>query len=141
MEIKLERKHFLWGRGTIGEMSIDGTFMYYTLEDKDRQLEVIGCSAKVPKETAIPRGKYKVIIDDSVRYKCPMPHILDVPCFDGVRIHAGNYTGDTEGCLLLGMEYDIDECMVSQSKTAFSGFFPILQKALDNGEIVTLEVI
>jgi hypothetical protein len=139
MELKLKRTHFM-GHGTIGELSIDGEFMYYTMEDKDRLLESTGCTAKIPKETAISRGTYKVIIDKSTRFKRLMPHVLDVPCFEGIRIHVGNYNGDTEGCILLGMGHDEDVGMVTNSKTAFGDFFPRLQKALDAGEEVTLEV-
>lgn len=135
MEILLVRKNTL-GSATIGEMYIDGELKYYTMEDKDRQIEVHGCSAKVPRETCIPRGKYKVIIDYSNRFMRDMPHVLDVPCFEGIRIHIGNYTGDTEGCILIGTGYSLCPTpMVTNSRVAFNEFYPKLQEALKDGEV------
>jgi hypothetical protein len=86
---------------TLGKLYIDGVFECHTLEDCDRKLE--GSGVKIPKETAIPRGLYPVIIDYSVRFQKQMMHVLNVPQFEGVRIHAGNSEKDTEGCILLGI--------------------------------------
>ena len=77
--------------GTFGRLYINGLFECHTLEDVDRLLEKGG--TKIPGETAIPRGEYKVIIDWSNRFKKEMMHVLDVPQFAGIRIHAGNYAG------------------------------------------------
>jgi len=79
---------------TIGKMYIDGVYECYTLEDAVRN------GAKVMGKTAIPTGEYKIIIDASVRFKQDMPHILNVPNFTGVRIHAGNTSAHTDGCIL-----------------------------------------
>jgi dynactin complex subunit len=81
---------------TIGKMYVDGVYECYTLED------VVRNGTKVLGKTAIPTGEYKLIIDASVRFKQDMPHILNVPNFTGVRIHSGNTSADTDGCILLG---------------------------------------
>ena len=82
---------------TIGRLSIDGSYFCDTLEDVVRPDGV-----KIYGETAIPKGKYKVVVDMSTRFKKLMPHILNVPMFEGIRIHSGNTDKDTHGCILVG---------------------------------------
>ena len=71
-------------------------FICYTLEDKERLVKIKG-------ETAIPTGKYTVIVTMSPRFKKELPLIINVPNFSGVRFHGGNNENDSEGCPLLGM--------------------------------------
>jgi hypothetical protein len=71
---------------TIGLVAVDGVKCGFSLEDVARADGV-----KVPGKTAIPAGEYEVTIDYSERFKKLMPHILDVPNFEGVRIHKGNF--------------------------------------------------
>jgi hypothetical protein len=105
---------------TIGKLYIDGKYECYTLEDAYRD-------KKIQDITAIPKGTYKLVIDASTRFKRDMPHILDVPNFSGVRIHAGNTSKDTEGCILLGTTWSGGD-FIAQSKTAFDKFFSKLKK-------------
>jgi hypothetical protein len=130
MKMILQRK---WATevSTIGELSIDGKFECYVLED------VVRKGSKVPGKTAIPAGTYKVIIDMSTRFKRLMPHILDVENFSGVRIHSGNVAENTEGCPLLGRTKSKD--FVGESKLAFDAFFPKLQAA-GEAELQVLDV-
>ena len=81
----------------IGEMLIDGKHFAYTLEDITRDVKVYG-------ETAIPTGTYKIIVDYSEHFKKELPHILNVPGFNGIRIHGGNTANDTLGCILIGKD-------------------------------------
>lgn len=132
MNITITRKPSANG-ATIGEMLIDGEHCCYTLEDVVRPDGV-----KVPGQTAIPAGRYRVIIDQSRRFGCPMPHVLDVPNFEGVRIHSGNTAEDTEGCILLGQTHDDNH--VWQSRMAFVAFMRKLEAALQDGGEVWLTV-
>lgn len=91
---------------TKGIMYANGVKLGYTCEDPDRFLESGG--EKIPGKTAIPRGRYRVIISFSNRFQRMMPEVLDVPQFTGVRIHGGNTVKDTEGCPLLGAELTPD---------------------------------
>jgi len=57
---------------------------------------------KVKGRSAIPEGRYAVVISFSPKFKQWLPILLGVPKFDGIRIHAGNCSKDTEGCILVG---------------------------------------
>lgn len=83
---------------TIGELSIVGTdFKCFTLEDAVRAPGV-----KIAGKTAIPAGLYTVIVTQSPKFKTRLPILLNVPGFEGIRIHAGNTEADTSGCILVG---------------------------------------
>lgn len=91
---------------TIGTMLIDGLTLGHTLEDTDRRIEEVGTEAKIKGKTAIPRGRYEVVLTYSNRFHKVMPEVLDVPGFTAIRIHGGNTHEDTEGCPLLGVIKD-----------------------------------
>lgn len=132
MNLRLVRKEFTTN-STIGDLYIDDQWFCYTLEDVVRESGV-----KVAGKTAIPAGIYQVVIDQSVRFKMDMPHILNVPGFEGIRIHAGNTAKDTEGCPLIGMVKDKD--FVGTSKVAFNSFMLKLEDGLRNGKVfITIE--
>jgi len=121
MKIEVKRLHKT-KHSTIGEMTIDGIWECYTLEDIEREV-------KIKSETAIPKGTYKVIINQSNRFKKLMPLLLNVPGFEGVRIHSGNTNHDTEGCILVGRTRSND--FIGQSRKAFDTLFAKMQKAKD----------
>lgn len=95
MELTLKRDILADGY-TLGLLSVDGKPYCYTVEDKVRE------GVKIPGKTAIPYGRYKVIVNMSNRFKKLMPLLIDVPGFEGVRIHSGNTAEDTEGCIIVG---------------------------------------
>ena len=118
MTIEIQRK-WLSDESTIGTLSVNGVFLCYTLEDKVREVPGKPVSEwKIKGQTAIPRGTYKLVIDYSTRFKRDMFHILDVPGFDGIRIHSGNTDKDTEGCILLGTTHSQDE--IENSRVALA---------------------
>jgi hypothetical protein len=119
MQITVKRLHKT-DTSTIGELSIDGLFECYTLEDVERPV-------KIKNETAIPKGTYKVIINQSNRFKRLLPLLIDVPGFEGVRIHSGNSNHDTEGCILVGRTRSKD--FIGQSRKAFEKLFKKMQAA------------
>jgi hypothetical protein len=120
MKIEVKRLHRT-DNSTIGELTIDGKFECYTLEDIEREF------VKIKGETAIPKGTYKVIINQSNRFKRLLPLLIGVPNFEGVRIHAGNSNHDTEGCILVGQNRSVD--YITKSRKAFDSLFKKMQKA------------
>lgn len=84
---------------TTGKLYVDGMYFCDTLEDRVRDLSK---EKKVPGETAIPAGKYRVMVTMSPRFGRMLPRLLNVPYFDGILIHRGNTTKDTSGCILVG---------------------------------------
>ncbi len=118
---------------TPGDLYIDGVYECHTLEDQVREPGV-----KVPGKTAIPAGTYRVILSLSQRFKRVLPLLCDVPGFTGVRIHAGNTTADTEGCILVGREVLGDT--IRQSRAALGGLMEVLLEAQEQGEVISMEV-
>lgn len=113
---------------TIGELLIDGVFECFTLEDAERPV-------KIKNETAIPKGTYRVIINQSNRFKRLLPLLLNVPNFEGVRIHSGNSNHDTEGCILVGQTRHKN--YIGQSRKAFDKLFKKMQAAKE----ITLTIL
>ena len=136
MNLTVKREHF-GSTFTIGKIYKDEQFVGYTLEDTVREeLGVPVESWKVFGNTAIPVGSYKVIIDYSEHFKMKLPHILDVPGFQGVRIHTGNTSKDTEGCILVGSIWDGKSDWIGGSKTAFSPLLQLIEEATDPVTII-----
>ena len=106
MRITVQRR-FLCETYTIGTMFINGDYFCDTLEDKVRDLNKDGDlldegEEKVYAETAIPYGKYRVILTYSPKFKRELPLLLNVKHFEGIRIHRGNDQSHSSGCLLVG---------------------------------------
>lgn len=132
MDIKITRTEFT-PESTIGEMTVDGEFQCYTLEDTVREDGI-----KIYGETAIPAGTYRVDLTHSPRFKKVLPLLVDVENFTGVRIHPGNTSGDTEGCILVGLTKSQD--FIGQSRDAFAGLMARLERAWRAQEPIQLEI-
>ena len=88
---------------TIGRLAINGTYFCDTLEPTWRDIGVGRPGRKVMGRTAIPEGRYPLVVTFSPRFKRWLPLLLHVPQFSGIRIHSGNTAADTEGCILPGL--------------------------------------
>lgn len=126
---------------TIGKLYIDGKYFCDTLEDTVRDTNKSGKfdngEKKVKGKTAIPYGTYEIKWTYSPRFKKYTPQLMNVPSFEGIRIHSGNSSGHTEGCLLLGENKKVG--MVLNSRATIAKFYPIIKDACAKGE-VTIEI-
>ncbi len=84
---------------TLGKLLIDGKIFCDTLEPP------VVPNAQHPKG-AIPEGWYKVQVTRSPKFGRLLPLLYYVPCFEGIRIHAGNNRDHTSGCILVGERTD-----------------------------------
>lgn len=128
MEIKVERIQFN-DKTTIGKLYIDGVYQCDTLEDRVQSQKVYG-------ETAIPVGRYQVVVNWSNRFKQYMPLLIGVPNYEGVRIHPGNKHEDTHGCILVGTAKG--EVLIN-SRTAYKALFAKI-KSVEKKEKIWLAI-
>ena len=138
MKLKLIRTWYA-DTYTIGKLYIDGVYFADTLEDKNRDVDKNGIfnngEKKVYGKTCIPFGTYKVILSMSSKFKKILPLLLNVPQFDGIRIHPGNTDEDSSGCILVGI--NDTKGRISKSTITFNSLMTKLSKA-DN---ITIEII
>ena len=134
MELKLNRI-FLGSSATIGELWVNDTHLCDTLEDRVRPE-----GEKIYGKTAIPEGTYEMVLSYSPRFKKILPEILNVPNFTGIRIHCGNSSADSSGCILVGTWDGEKEDWISDSKIAFNELMSLLQKAADNKDKVAITI-
>jgi len=121
---------------TIGKMYVNGVYFCDTLEDKRRDLSI---EEKVAGETAIPEGKYTVVITKSKRFGVDMPLLLNVPSFEGIRIHKGNTDIDTHGCILVGYNKEVGKLL--DSTKAYNELFEKMKVCRMKNEEIVIEVL
>lgn len=148
MEITIDRRYkredYTVSRVYVdGERWGDGSHWCSALEDTDRGLHSGMKKSEITRRkiygrTAIPGGMYDVVITHSPRFGKPLPLVVGVPGFEGVRIHPGNTAEDTDGCILLGENSVRGKVM--NSRYWCMRMQELIKKALDRGEKVTLMV-
>ena len=145
MRLKLTRQ-ILDTQWTLGEIQVfgvpdvpDGSGAIYSCEDTDRELEAYP-DRKVKGKSAIPLGSYRIVVTQSKRFGRMLPLLLSVPGFGGIRIHPGNTSADTEGCLLLGSARDPAKGTVSGSRATCNLVQTWIEAAIARGEQVWIDV-
>jgi len=159
MFINLKRIYTSKSGGTISAVSIDGHPLYYnetagipifalepydyffrvpikpTAEDYKRAKKAAveeGISA-----ICIPEGLYQVIINHSKKFGKDLPLLLNVPAFEGIRIHSFNWACQSKGCIGFGLFY---EKYITYSKTACSVVHNKINQAIKQGDKVFIEI-
>ena len=137
--MELKNKRIYKGEDyTIGDLYVNNVWFSSTLEDKVRLLN--SYEDKVYGETAIPIGRYKVVLSYSNRFKRILPEILNVEFFKGIRIHEGNHKDDSSGCILVGECKDVKEGFIYNSKKTMKKLLKILQDAVNRNEEIYLSI-
>ena len=97
---------------------------------------------KVKGRSAIPEGRYAVVISYSPKFKQWLPILLGGPEFNrkwqGIRIHAGNTSEDTEGCILVGKNREVGK--VLDSRIWVHRLKQKIVEAKDKGEAVWITI-
>lgn len=143
--MNIVQKRYKFGEDfTLSKLYIDGVWFKlcpYILEDAVREKAGISVNEwKVKNETAIPVGTYDVEKTFSQRFGKMMYQLLDVQGFEGIRIHSGNTSHDTEGCLITGRERDEKNGEVSGSRVARDALYERMDKTVAHGEKITWTV-
>lgn len=136
MKLRVERR-VKGDTYTIGSLYVNGEKFCDTLEDRVRNLA--GGESKVPGETAIPEGRYKVIVNRSPKFGRDLPRLLDVPQFEGVLIHRGNTDKDSSGCILVG-ENKVKGKVINSTPYE-ERLVALCKAALAEGETIEIEIV
>ena len=141
--MNLDVIRYTTSKNTLGLFMMYGKFECYTLEDA---FHVV----KIPGETSIPTGRYKVVLrtvgGHHQRYKMKFPefhkgmlHVVGVPNYKYILIHIGNDDSDTEGCLLVGNKSITSGFLpgrIEDSTRAYKRIYPKFANAIESGEDV-----
>ena len=131
---------------TLGLLYVDEKFFCYTLEDQYNE-------PKVPGETRIPNGRYKIELRNeggmTERYAQRfdfhkgMLWLRNVPNFQFIYIHTGNNDDHSEGCILVGdgqVTNIVERGTVTSSVAAYTRLYKHITGALEIGEEVWINV-
>jgi hypothetical protein len=153
MELKLERK---WKKEdyTVGRLYIDDEFFCNTMEDADRGLddsmkESEVKSKKIYARTAVPTGRYKVLMNTvSPKFsqkpfymqvcKGKVPRLKDVKGSEGILIHCGNTHQNSAGCILVGN--NTIKGKLTDSQETFKKLYSIMKEAYDKGDEIYITI-
>lgn len=144
MELKLNRTERtpLYTGGILSlvmdEPNLPSQPICQTLEDPVRVLGPKG-EGKVQNKTAIPAGRYRVVLSLSNRFKKVMPELVNVPYFLGIRIHPGNTVDDTDGCVLVGTRRA--GSALTDSRAAYARLMTVLERADETKEKVFITIV
>ena len=118
---------------TIGRLADEkGEKICDTLEPTWRDYK--GGEKKVKGRSAVPEGTYRVVVTRSPRFGRYLPLLVGVPGFEGVRIHSGKTSRDTEGCMLVGQNLQAGKLLWSRLELEH------LMKLIENEKEISLTI-
>lgn len=102
---------YIIGGCSLGYLAVDGEVICYSLE--------LPWRSNQPNISCVPAGIYQAYVrsDGALGWRLEMYH---VPSRTNIQIHIGNYTSDITGCTLVGMQADVDNCALYNSRDAMN---------------------
>lgn len=147
MEVDFDLIRWIFSaKSTIGVISLDGSFICNCIEDCDRglnqsmSLEEIK-ARKMYGITAIPYGRYKILIQQSPRFSqragkpVYVPYITNVPGYSGVEIHSANFASQLLGCIAPGMYDPLKVDSVWFSKQSYQKLFDLIKEKIADKDV------
>lgn len=153
MEIRVCRK---WKKPEycISDIYVNDEWICNGLEDADRGLDDsmpdwMIRSKKIPTRTAVPTGRYKVLMNTvSPKFskkpfymdvcKGKVPRLKDVKGFEGILIHCGTTHVNSAGCILVG--HNTIKGQLTDSQETFKKLYTIMKKAHDKGDEIFITI-
>lgn len=128
---------------TIGTLTIDHAPnpFGFTLEDEIREQAGKPVAMwKIAGQTAIPSGHYEILFSWSPRFSRPLPLLVNVEGFSGVRIHPLNTAGETDGCIGVGKAVNPDRTGILLSRVACAELNDRIRSAVARHERVWIQI-
>ena len=117
----------------IGVLSIDADNIVATVENKHFLIPK-GIYNLTVNKSGTMNGQYKVLFPEMHK---GMIEISGVPNRDGLFFHIGNYSIDSEGCVLVGKKAEHEDVLIS-SRVTYIQVYPLLLAAAENGEKIKI---
>lgn len=128
-----------------GALHVDGLFHCHTVEDEPREKKVYG-------ETRIPAGTYEIKLRRAggmhERYGKAYPWhrgmlwLQDVPEFEWIYLHPGNYESQTDGCVLVGYSaHSKGGFALDRAEQAYKDLCQKVYAALDRQESIWITIL
>lgn len=102
---------------TLGYISFNGTIICRTLEPKS-------CDGFT--SHGVRNGLYPLKITYSPKFGKNLPLLEGVPARSGIRIHSGNTSKDTKGCILVGLHFNGES--LTDSRQALSNLMQLIKE-------------
>jgi hypothetical protein len=117
--------------GTFGALLVNGRPYYVTLELpwKNNQKDI----------SCVPPGTYKATRMFSEKFKKVVFVLHNVSGRDLIEFHIGNSIENTNGCILLGSEFNKTEYAIVDSRVAFDDF--MIRMPAEGFEVVIKDVV
>jgi hypothetical protein len=119
-----------------GNLYVNGKWFCHTIEDAVRAKPGKWTSKlKIYGKTAIPYGRYQVLVTWSGRFKRMLTGVFGVPDFEGIRIHNGTSELSSAGCVIVSYQADAAGRKLFNNVAAMNDLCKLVEKAQKVGKV------